>query len=239
MKNDVVMISLFIISQGMIIFISSLLAIAKSIFTIEIQVGELALQKKEADLNALKARINPHFLLNTLNNIYARSLTENSKSAQSVLELSRLLQFTLYDTDRETIPLHRELEALEALAGLYRLRWGGQLQITFDLPDVDLIEQVELTPLMLFSLFENALKHSAMGQEAEAWINLSVHTQDKYLDFRISNSIAIRKHAGSDEYQGLGLRGLRLMLENRYGNDHRLDLSENDKQFDAHLKVPI
>ncbi|QNK63677.1 histidine kinase [Pedobacter sp. PAMC26386] len=208
-------------SHGICILVSSLLGISKHKFMIENDLVLLERIKKEADMNLLKSKVNPHFLLNTLNNIYAIGDNINELQSQSVLNLSQLLQYTIYETDHKKISISKELQMIMALTGLYQLKHGGELDIQFDFTEEEWMDEVEIPPAVFLTLYENALKHSAIGNNPLAWIKVDLVMEGDKLHFVIRNSISdlgeINVHY---EYKGIGLTLIRQLMNIEIGIDN-------------------
>jgi hypothetical protein len=206
-------------SHGICILVSGLLGISKHKFMIEHDLVLLESIKKEADMNLLKSKVNPHFLLNTLNNIYAIGDNINELQSQSVLNLSQLLQYTIYETDHKRISISKELQMIMALTGLYQLKHGNVLDIKFDYMEEDWMDEVEIPPAVFLTLYENALKHSAIGNKPEAWIKVNIAIEGDKLHFVVRNSISgsgeVNVHY---EYKGIGLTLIRQLMNIEIGS---------------------
>lgn len=232
-----IILSLIFISQAMIVFIASLIGVAKESFMMDNRITDLNLQKKDADLQALKAKVNPHFLLNTLNNIYARTYAEKSSSAQTILQLSQLLRYTIYDSSKDTISLSREIETIHSLIGLYELKFEKKLPIRFTHPDEDELESIELPSMILFTLIENAMKHSGIGFASYTEVSAKLTLGENGFVFEIGNSKS-NQPTEKTEYTGFGLSTLQKLLESHYGNRFELTCKEDPDNFHIHLSLP-
>lgn len=208
-------------SHGICILVSSLLGISKHKFMIENDLVILERIKKEADMNLLKSKVNPHFLLNTLNNIYAIGDNINELQSQSVLNLSQLLQYTIYETDHRRISVAKEMQMIRALTGLYQLKHGNLLDIRFDFDEEDWMDEVEVPPAIFLTLYENALKHSAIGNDPVAWISVKLFLSADKLHFVLHNTIAVPGEINIHyEYKGIGLNLIRQLMNIEFGMDN-------------------
>ncbi|MBB6270260.1 hypothetical protein HDF26_000687 [Pedobacter cryoconitis] len=228
-------------SHGICILVSGLLGISKHKFMIENDLILLESIKKETDMNLLKSKVNPHFLLNTLNNIYAIGDNINELQSQSVLNLSQLLQYTIYETDHKRISISKELQMIKALTGLYQLKHGNALNIQFDFIEEDWMDEVEIPPAVFLTLYENALKHSAIGNDPEAWIQVNIMLEGDKMRFIVQNSIS-----GSDEinvhyeYKGIGLTLIRQLMNIEIGTDnYSLQTDAQGKVYQAELSFKL
>ncbi|AKK74787.1 histidine kinase [Chryseobacterium gallinarum] len=204
-------------AQGIVILVASFLGITKDKFLIEQDFKELGEEKDQLYLDLLKSKLNPHFLLNTLNNMYANSFTSSEKTSDSILQLSKLLQYIIYDSGKEKIGVTQEFSSLKALAALYQLKYNNRLDITFDIQDQEDFDIVEIPSSILLTLFENALKHSAIGEEEHSFIRLSCRMEHSELLFEIINSVGkYRANFAETGYQGLGNEAIIHILEKYY-----------------------
>ncbi|KFF10312.1 histidine kinase [Chryseobacterium soli] len=204
-------------AQGIVILTASFLGITKDKFLIEQDFKDLGEEKDQLYLDLLKSKLNPHFLLNTLNNIYAKSFQPSENTSESILQLSKLLQYVIYDTNRERISIAQEFSSIRALIGLYQLKFNNLLDITFDVQDEETLELIEIPPSIFLTLFENALKHSAIGIEKESFIRVKYTIQNHEFFFEIVNSVAKKKTLVNDvNNHGLGNEAVISILEKYY-----------------------
>lgn len=204
-------------SQGIVILVASFLGITKDKFLIEQDFKDLGEEKDQLYLDLLKSKMNPHFLLNTLNNIYSKSFQLSENTSESILQLSKLLQYVIYDTGKENISMAQEFSSIRSLAGLYQLKYNNVLNISFDIQDEETLELIDISPSLCLTLFENALKHSAVGIEAESYIEVHYKILDQELLFEIRNSVSKKKNlVGNMSDSGLGNEAVLNILERNY-----------------------
>lgn len=227
-------------SQSIVILVASFLGISRHKFLIEYDYRDLEVKKDEIDLNLMKSKINPHFLLNTLNNIYSGSYNQQANTTEAILQLSQLLQYVIYETDKKNIAIHKEFEMMKALAGLYQLKYNNTLNITFKLNDTEVQEQVEVPPSIYFTLFENALKHSGIGTDKDAYITVLFDKVDDSMVFRIENSVPEDKKAvNANGYNGMGLAALKKILVMKYAENYQLFDELLNKAYFSTLKIKL
>lgn len=236
--------SLFLISvyasQSIIILVASFLGISKHKFLIEYDYKNLESKKNETDLNLMKSKINPHFLLNTLNNIYSGSYNPQKNTSEAILQLSQLLQYVIYETDKNTITILKEFEMIKALAGLYQLKYNNTLAILFELNDEEIQDQLEIPPSVYFALFENALKHSGIGNEKEASIKIQFYKEGDFIVFKVTNSIPEHdSNIKNNTYKGMGMTALRKILSIQYAENYELVEESSNKTYFSTLKIKI
>ncbi|MDJ1469016.1 histidine kinase [Cytophagaceae bacterium DM2B3-1] len=198
----------------------------------------------EAELNLLKAQVHPHFLFNTLNNLYSLTLQNSPQSPAIVLGLSAILRYMLYECNAEFISLAKEVRILESYMELENIRYKERLDLNFTRKG-DLSNQ-EIAPLLLMPLVENAFKHGASQEMTQAWINIDLQVKSNKLKFKVSNSIPdkdlMRSVESNDilvEKDGIGLANIQKRLEIIYPSAHRLRVFEEEDMFLAILEVDL
>lgn len=229
---------LVVFTQALVIIMATLLAISKNKLFAEHRLADLLAVKTQAELSLLKAKINPHFLLNTLNNIYYYNQEESPKGGEAILKLGELLRYTIYDSSQPRIALARELETIESLQRLYALRFSTEPDIRIQVDDVSLPD-TQVPPGILLILFENALKYSAVGTDAESYIRVRINRYGNQLHFFVENSIAAADRNLQNVYGGMGLHSLRQMLALEYPNRHSLLLVNDHRVYTAHLYMDV
>lgn len=193
-------------------------------------------EKIAAELQALKSQLQPHFLFNTLNNIYALARIKSDKTAPVALQLAQLLRFVLYETRKPTIALQEEVGILEDYVALERLRFDEdrlQIETHFELDD----PQQPIAPLLLLPLVENAFKHGASEHRTEAWIRLSVVLKNHELRVQVENSVDLQT-AAPPRPDGIGLQNLRRQLELLYPGKSQLETGRTESGiYSANLYI--
>ena len=183
-------------------------------------------------LESLRYQINPHFFMNTLNNIHALVDIDPEKAKESIEEFSKLMRFVLYDGDRPTIPLARELEYLEHYISLMRIRYADSVRISAAFPAETADEQIP--PLLLASFVENAFKHG-VSYERESFIEVGVTLGDGMIRFSCENS---RQGAEQQRKHGIGLANVRQRLDLLYGGNYTLEIQEKPTTYSICLQLP-
>jgi two-component sensor histidine kinase len=194
----------------------------------------LVREKLESELKFLKAQINPHFLFNTLNNIYALARKQSDKTPEAVLKLSKLMRFMLYEARRETILVQEELRMIEDYIELERFRYNGRLNIQFH-HQLDNPRQ-EIAPLLLIHFVENAFKHGASESRFEARIRIEVELKDGVLSATIENTK--EETPTVEDREKIGLENIRRQLELLYPN-HTLQVENRSAEFSVRLTIPL
>lgn len=192
-------------------------------------------EKIETELNFLKSQINPHFLFNTLNNIYSLARKKSDTTADVVLKLSKLLRFVLYETQHKNITIEREIQFINDYIELEKIRYSQRLRVTFDC-NVDNPNNV-IGPLMLIPLVENAFKHGVSETTSNAFVSIDLKVEKGFLDFAITNSVEGNQTAMSAK-EGIGLRNLRRQLEILYSK-FELETKREEAIFIARLSFNL
>lgn len=194
----------------------------------------LKTEKIKTELLFLKAQTNPHFLFNTLNNIYALARKNSDKTADSVLKLSKLLHFMLYESGKKNIAITDEVKLMEDYVSLEKLRYGHRLNLNFETKIDNPLENI--TPLLLIPLVENAFKHGASEARNEIKIDILLELNNGQLTFKVINSIEETNEITLIE--NIGLKNLKRQLELLYPNSE-LILTKESQKFSAILKIQL
>ena len=189
------------------------------------------LEKKnlEQQLEYLKYQINPHFFMNTLNNIHALVDIDPDKAKSIILELSKLMRYVLYEGAKKTVSLSREMAFLNNYITLMKIRYTDKVKINVDIPDS--IPECSVPPMLFIPFVENAFKHGISYQE-KSYINVEMRFADERVHFTCTNS----KHNESDkEHGGVGLANVKKRLELIYGDNYTLDIHDDGKDYSVKL----
>lgn len=188
----------------------------------------------EAELKLLKAQLHPHFLFNTLNNIYGLSLQKPEKVPESILQLSKILDYLVYYSQQQWIPLAKEVELLKYYLSLEKLRYGQKLHLHAELPVVS--EAVLAAPLLLLPFVENAFKHGARAHDGQWWIKMQLQLVGTQMTFNIENS---KKEQPTPKAGGAGLGNIKQRLALLYPDRHQLTIDDSESIFSVRLEVEL
>lgn len=194
---------------------------------------DLEHQKLESELQYLKYQLNPHFFMNTLNNIHALIDIDSRKAKTSIIELSKLMRYVLYESNKDYIELTKEIIFLQNYIELMRLRFTESLNIQTDFPLI--VPEVKIPPLLLISLLENAFKHGVSYREA-SFIHICLKIDDGSLIFKCSNS---KHRTKKDEHHGVGLENVKKRLQLLFGNNYTYTVNENENEYNVSLNIPL
>lgn len=204
-------------------------------FTMWHERRQVALQ---AELNFLKGQIHPHFLFNTLNNLYALTLAQSTDAPKTVLGLSNILRYMLYECNSESVPLKRDVEILQSYVSLEKIRYEGRLDLNVDVSGNILGQRI--APLLMLPLVENAFKHGTSEILDDAWINIDLHVNGNSLKFKISNSKPETRPDNTENHFGhIGLSNVRKRLALLYPEAHSLQVLEEEELFVVILELQL
>lgn len=197
---------------------------------------QLQKQNTEAQLQLLTAQVHPHFLFNTLNNIYSQAQNESPKSSKMIMGLSDLLRYILYEGRKSLVPLDKELQMILEYINLEKLRYGNKLDLHYLVTDKT--KDVYIAPLLLLPFLENCFKHGTSNMLNNPWINLTIEVKDTTLVMKLMNG-----KAGADltmpKKPGIGISNVRQRLELLYKDRHDLQIRDEDEVFIVDLKVDL
>ena len=189
----------------------------------------------EQQMEYLKYQVNPHFFMNTLNNIHALVDIDPERAKTTIVELSKMMRHILYEGSKKLIPLTREMEFLNLYVQLMRLRYTRKVHINVDVPPQ--LPELKLPPLMLIIFVENAFKHGISYRE-ESFIDIKLRVENKRLLFSCCNSKPTQVQR-TNEKGGMGLQNVRQRLELLYDDDYTLDISDGEKTYEVKLDIPM
>ncbi len=200
---------------------------------LERRAKERESENLKTELSFLRSQISPHFLFNVLNNIVALVRLKSEELEPTILKLSSLMQYMLYETDEDKALLKSEVDYLRNYIDLQKLRFGKRLSINFD---VDLMEDWHtIEPMLLIPFVENAFKHGT-GMLEDPVIDISLQALDNRLIFTVKNKY-LDEDKAKDKVSGIGLTNVKRRLQLLYGNNHELKIDKSDGWFTVSLKL--
>ncbi|MGX5691411.1 sensor histidine kinase [Arcticibacter tournemirensis] len=190
----------------------------------------------QAELNFLKGQVHPHFLFNTLNNLYALSLSESKQTPGVILGLSNILRYMLYECRSDEVLLKRDIEILQSYVALEKIRYEERLDLNFTLHGDPGARRI--APLLMLPLVENAFKHGVSETVDAPWISIELMVQNDQLLLKVANSKPEgRGPAGKRDFEKVGLSNVRKRLELLYPGRYTLELDDEDDVYIAVLKI--
>jgi len=196
---------------------------------------QLRIEKQEAELNYLRSQTNPHFLFNTLNNIYSLSRDKSDLAPESILRLSKILRFMLYETGGAYVAIEQELKIIADYIELEKLRYDESLKVNFNY-DVEDMKQ-SLPPLILIPLVENAFKHGVSETRNRPYVDIHLSVNNRQLTFVVTNSTEDVSEQTSVK-ENIGISNLRRQLQLLY-TDYDLSVQPGKSVFIATLKINL
>ena len=202
------------------------------------QIEILQKEKARAELNSLRAQIHPHFLLNTLNNLYALTVKKSDKAPETVIKLSEMLTYILYKCNGKYVSLADEIKLIDNYISLEELRYTDNLRLSFSKEISD--PSARIAPLILLSLVENAFKHGVSGEVDEAEVRIDLKLVGEDFSFEVFNTKSEIKQTDQTEYtKGIGVSNVRKQLDLVYPERYSFDIDEEEKSYKILLKLNL
>lgn len=216
--------------------ISVLLKFIDDFFQQRTVLDRIRYEKAAAELNYLKAQINPHFLFNTLNNLYGLVLERSDKAAETVLKLSDMMKYLLTESEADQVPLSKDLQHLRHYFDLECLRLADTADVQFAVEGS--VGEQRIVPLLLLPLLENAFKHGVhRGRRGDVFLKTTVRVDGNRLTLDIANN---RPPAGKPAHSlGLGIENVKKRLELSYPGRYQLETEEDERQFRTFLRLQL
>jgi sensor histidine kinase YesM len=196
---------------------------------------QLEREKSQAELNALKVQVNPHFLFNTLNSIYSLISPQNGTAREAVLKLADSMRYIIYESNQPRVPVEKELEYLRNYIELQRLRSSAKDRIEYKC--LGEVAGRNIAPLLILPLVENAFKHGIKGETGAAFVYIRVELLPRMIRASIENNPGSPDPELQDRAGGFGLDNLRKRLELEYPARHRLQLESTETAYKALLEI--
>ena len=222
-----------------IVFAAAAIKLIKKNYQNEKIARELSREKLDAELKFLKSQIHPHFLFNTLNSLYALTLQKSDQSSEVVLKLSHFLDYMLYDCNVSQISLEKEIEQMQNLITLEKLRYGDRLDVDFNISGP--VKEFKIPPLLMLPFLENAFKHGVSQHTENSFIYVDLKVKEQNLTFRVENSSTYSESDLEADYtKGIGLKNVKRRLDLIYGDDgYNLEVFKEEDSFTIVLKISL
>jgi two-component system, LytTR family, sensor kinase len=230
-RGAVAMIACFLI-----IAISTSIKVTEQWYSNEKERKEIQTQKLSAELSLLKQQINPHFFFNTLNSIYSLASRKSEKTPEAIIKLSELMRYIIYESDKEFVPLRKELDYISNYVQLQRLRIKEDVEVIYTTEGE--FNDIMIEPMLLLPFIENAFKHGIdYSQICKILISVTVSTSNLVLI--VENPLIKKQQSIIEESSGKGLANSRKRLELLYPAQHELTISDRDDHFRIELKLNL
>lgn len=199
------------------------------------RIHQLEKEKLATELKFLKAQINPHFLFNTLNNLYSNVINKSPKAADMVMQLSSILNYVLNTSQNKSVPLSQEVQTIQNFMALEKIRYGERLDIDCQISDN---LSLKISPLILLSLVENAFKHGASGDIDNPKIKIEIGTNQNCIRCKVWNTKSRYSGELNDAYKkGIGLKNIQRQLDLIYPSCHQLEIDNMKTYFNVVLTI--
>jgi len=217
------------------IVITVMIKLAVNWFDLENRRKQLENEKLTAELNYLKAQINPHFLFNTLHNLNYLALSKDEAASSVIIKLSNIMRFMIYDANTREVAIAKEVQYMQDYIELERIRLNNPFSLSFNVSEQ--CKELRIAPLLLFTCLENAFKHGVSDKQHDCWISVVLWTEGRELHYKVGNS-KIRKRSIQNT-SGFGLENLKKRLELHYPSRHRMEIKETENRFQIHLIIEL
>jgi len=215
-----------------VFFISLVFSLIRKTRAQELSREQLSREKSDTEIRLLKAQINPHFIFNSLNNIYSLSYTKSDDTPEAVLKLSDMLRYVYYDCNRDEVSLGAEVEYIRNYMAFQQMKSPHEQDIELVNEGID--ESYRIAPMLFIPFVENAFKYSKIEDQQGAWVKIELKTDKKELSFHIRNTHpAYGKIAGS----GMGIQNVQNRLELTYPGQHHLEIKDENGVYEVHMKI--
>lgn len=222
-----------------VVFSAIIIKLVKRNYQQEQESQDLAKEKLDAELKFLKGQIHPHFLFNTLNNLYAITLQDSPRASEVVMKLSTFLDYMLYEANVPRVPLRKEIEQMKNLIELEQLRYGNRLEVAISVSGD--VSHKNIPPLLMLPFVENAFKHGVSRNIENSFISIDIEIKEDRLNLRVENSKGDQVLMRNKEIsKGIGLTNVRRRLELIYGpKKYNLQVFNEEDMFMIVLKIPL
>ncbi len=199
------------------------------------EMGDMRHNMMQAELDYLKYQINPHFFMNTLNNIHALIDIDSEAAKDTVIELSKMMRYVLYDSEQDSISLEKEIQFLQHYIQLMRLRYSDSVEIVVDVPESS-PSQVKIPPLIFIVFVENAFKHGiSYNSRSYIHISIEVSAEGDRVHYTVSNS---KNPSKWKTHGGIGLDNVRKRLDLLFPKRYQLEIEDTAHHYSVELNIP-
>jgi two-component system LytT family sensor kinase len=198
----------------------------------ELTEKQLSEEKLSTEVRLLKAQINPHFIFNSLNNIYSLAYSKSDQTPEAVLKLSHMLRYVYYDCSRDEVTLGAELEYIKNYIAFQQMKSPHEQAIILDFDGID--EGFRIAPMLFIPFVENSFKYSKIEDQKDARVEIKLTTSGKELSFKIVNTHPENGHSPGS---GVGIENVRSRLELTYPEKHELKVRDENNLFEVEMKI--
>jgi LytS/YehU family sensor histidine kinase len=217
-----------------IVLFVGMLRFAVDWFEFEARKKEVENERLTAELNFLKQQINPHFLFNTLNNLYYLAYTKSENTTEVIAKLSQMMRYMIYDSNHPRVLLSKEIEYMQNYISLERLRLNNQIPINFKIEGNT--ENISIAPLIFITFLENAFKHGVSNNNPKAWVDILIQLSGNDCTYIVKNSKA-KVGTNGTEKSGIGLQNVERRLQLSYPDEYQIKVEDNDDFYFVQLNL--
>jgi len=226
----------FFLETNFVVAIAFAIKIVKKLFEQQNEKYEMEKQNLETELNLLKAQLQPHFLFNTMNNLYALSIEKSTKTSDGIAKISALLRSVLYECNEVEIELEKEISLIENYIDLERMRYAEKLQVDFKVSGTPADNKI--APMLLFTFVENCFKHGGFINSETSYIKIELKIKPQFLLFCTENSKSNKGNENQkNKSSGIGLKNVKKRLEIIYPGNHDLKITDTKNKFTVGLQI--
>lgn len=244
-REDITLVDFFMSHKNSVFLTTFFMAFASSIYNIindwfihQREKEDLQRQTLRSELRFLKSQINPHFLFNTLNSLYALTLKKSDQAPEIVLRLSEMMRYMLYECNEKKVLLSKEINYIENYLELEKIRHSGKCEIKFNV-DGEVTSQM-IAPLMFIPFIENSFKHGMNKQLDKSYVHMDMHIEKSEVKLKIKNSKAPAIPSDSSRKSGgIGLVNVKRRLDLLYNNAYELDIDNAPNDYNIELQLNL
>jgi sensor histidine kinase YesM len=220
-----------------VVILSSALIIVHQFFIKANESRQMEIEKVKSELSFLKTQLQPHFLFNTLNNIYSLTFNDSQLAGKSILQLSGLLRYVIYESEADKVDLQKEINHLRNYIELEKIRFANRLELSFNVSGN--IADKKIAPVLLMPLLENGFKHASNKINEKIWITIDLIVKGNNLFFTVENSVfSDGKTQMQNSYSGIGLENIQRRLSLLYEN-YTLNNELRENCYHSFLMIPL
>jgi two-component system, LytTR family, sensor kinase len=227
----------YFLPVGSVVIVSSSLIIIRQFFIQIRESKQLEIEKIQTELNFLKTQLQPHFLFNTLNNIYSLTFDNCQLAGKSILQLSGLLRYMIYESESARVDLQKEIRHLQDYIELEKMRFASRMELSFNISGN--ASGKKIVPILLIPFLENAFKHASNKINDKIWVTIDLIVKDDTLNFTVENSVFSEgKTQMPDALRGIGIGNVRRRLSLSY-ETYILDTGLKENHYHSFLQIPL
>src|SRR5688572_7082860 len=219
-----------------IVLFVGMLRFAVDWFEFEARKKEVENERLTAELNFLKAQINPHFLFNTLNNLYYLAYTKSENTTEVIAKLSQMMRYMIYDSNHPRVLLNKEIEYMQNYISLERLRLNNQIPIHFKIEGSS--ENISIAPLIFITFLENAFKHGVSNNNPKAWVDIDILLSGNECIYTVKNSKTTVGNNGTEK-SGIGLQNVERRLQLSYPDQYKIKIEDKLESYFVELTLTL